>query len=114
MEVLRGLRHDSQVDDSKDRRHHARFPLLLKAAAQSLASYGARSAPGVSASGRLQNIGQGGVSLVADRELPVSAVVECRIFLPSVPVPIPTLLSVRWSKKRPSGGKHDIGLQFLV
>ena len=102
------------MDKSPDRRHHARFPLSLRATVRALAPYGVRGAPALTVHGRLRNIGEGGVGLVADWALPVSRLAECRIFLPSVTVPIPTLLSVRWSRKHPSGGRHDIGLQFLM
>ena len=107
MEFIPGLRHCSWMDDSEDRRHHARFRRLLKAAVRALALHGAPGASSISVRGKLTNIGQGGVGFVANRELPVSALVECRIFLPPVPVPIPTLLSVRWSSKRLSGGQHE-------
>ena len=98
---------------SKERRYYPRFPLSLKAVARALASYDSPSASAISARGQLRNISQGGVVLVSDRELPISGVVECRVFLPDVPVPIPTLLSVRWSKKRRSGTRYNTGLQFL-
>jgi hypothetical protein len=114
VEFIADLRHYSQMDDSKDRRHHARFPLLLKAAAHTFDLYGAPSGSSIRVRGKLTNIGLGGVCFVANQELPVSALVECRISVPSVPVPIPILLSVRWSRKRSSDSKHDIGLQFLV
>ena len=103
-----------RVDKGKERRHHERFALLLKAAAQVLPVYGARSTSSVSVRGKLRNISQGGAALVANRGLPVSALLECRVFLPALPVPIPTLVTVRWSRKRSSGGKYDIGLQYLV
>ena len=104
----------SSGDESKQQRRPDRFPVVLKATARTVAAYGARDAPTITVCGTLRNIGQGGVGFVADRGLPVSALVECRIFFPSVPVAIPTLLSVRWSRKHPTGGKHDIGLQFLM
>ena len=99
--------------DSKDRRHCARFPLLLKVSARAFPLYGGRGVSPISVSGELQNISEGGLGLVANGELPVGGLVECCIFLPAVSVPVPTLLSVRWSTKH-SGGTHRIGMQFLV
>ena len=101
------------MDRGKDRRRHARFSLLLKATARAFGHYASSSAPSVSVPARIEDISDGGVGLVTDRQLPVSVLVECRIFLPSVPISIPTLLMVRWSRKRPSD-RHDVGLQFLV
>ena len=113
MEIAFALRdHDSM--DSKDRRHHARFPLLLKASARAFPPYGGRGTPARSVCGELQNIGRGGLGLICNEALPLGGVVECCIFLPGMPVPIPTLLSVRWGRKRRSDGMHCIGLQFLV
>ena len=102
------------MDSGKDRRHHVRHRLLLKATAQTLGTYGSSEASAVAVRGTIEDIGEGGLRFLTDRELPVSALVEFRIVVPSVPVPIPTLLSVRWSRKRRSGRRYDVGLQFLV
>jgi hypothetical protein len=101
------------MDSSKERRQYARPPLLLKATARALDAYGSPEASAVRLHGSIQDISHGGLRFVADRELPVSALVEFRITVPSIPIPIPTLLSVRWSRKRRAGGKYDVGLQFL-
>lgn len=103
------------MDRSKDRRCHARFPLSLRATARALGSYAPSSASSASvAAASIEDISEGGLGLVTDCELPVSALVECWIFFPSIPIPIPTLLTVRWSRKRRSGPNRDVGLQFLV
>lgn len=102
------------MNRSKDRRCHARFPLSLKATARALGSYAPSGATSTSVAASIEDISEGGVGLVTDCELPVSSVVECWIFFPSIPIPIPTLLTVRWSRKRRSGPNHAVGLQFLV
>ena len=86
----------------------------MKATARALSQYFPTPSQSTIAHARVENISDGGVCLVTDSELPVAALVECRLYVPSLPVPIPTLLIVRWSRKRRSGRRHDVGLQFLV
>ncbi|PYX84766.1 MAG: hypothetical protein DMG70_05590 [Acidobacteria bacterium] len=102
------------MDSGKDRRRYVRLPLLLKATARALDLYGSSAASAVLVQGNIEDISEGGLRFVTNRELPASALVEFRIVVPSVPVPIPTLLSVRWSRKRRSGRSYDVGLQFLA
>jgi c-di-GMP-binding flagellar brake protein YcgR len=98
----------------EERRRHTRWSLSLKATARALSQYPSTPSEATSAQARVENISDGGVGLVTDSELPVSALVDCRLHVTSVPIPIPTLLIVRWSRKRRSGRRHDVGLQFLV
>ena|ERR1700756_5117049 len=102
------------MDTGKDRRHYVRHPLLLKAIARTLGTYSSSEASAVSVRGNIEDISEGGLRFVTDHEFPASALVEFRIVVPSIPVPIPTLLSVRWSRKRRSGRRYDVGVQFLV
>ncbi len=50
--------------------------------------------------GRVQNISEGGIGLLSDIPLQPSSFVRCSIVTPDVPVPIPTLMQVRWSVAR--------------
>jgi PilZ domain-containing protein len=102
------------MDIGSNRRHEVRMPVLLKATARTLGRYGSSEASAVRVRGNIEDISEGGLRFLTDRALPVSALVQFHIVVPSVPVPIPTLLSVRWSRKRPSGRRYDVGLQFLV
>jgi len=102
------------MDSGKDRRRYVRLPLLLKATARALDIYGSSVPSAVPAHGNIEDISEGGLRFVTDRGLPASALVEFRIVVPAVPVPLPTLLSVRWSRKRRSGNRYDVGLQFLA
>ena len=77
---------------------------------------GAASTP-VEFVGRVQNISEGGISLLSELALEPSSFVRCNILTPDVPVAIPTLMQIRWSVVRRDGGKeqtHLIGLQFVA
>jgi hypothetical protein len=102
------------MDSGKHRRRYVRLPLLLKATARALDIYGSSVASAVLVHGNIEDISEGGLRFVTNRDLPASALVDFRIVVPDVPVPIPTLLSVRWSRKRRSGRRYDVGLQFLA
>src|SRR5215813_14256421 len=61
---------------------------------------------------RLQNLSQGGVCLRADHSVKKEQVVRCDLSLPGIPVPIPTLMRVRWTRRVQQG--YMTGMQFLV
>ncbi len=65
--------------------------------------------------GRLQNVSAGGIGLLTEQRLPVSAVVRCDLAVTEDLVPVPILMLVRWNRER-SGkpGSYICGLQFLL
>ena len=64
--------------------------------------------------GATVNISDGGIGMVGDRLLAPGTVVRCLIGVPAAPVPIPTLLKVRWSDSGDAKGRYKLGLQFLI
>jgi len=71
--------------------------------------------PGNSASpirSHVRDVSQGGVGLRGEYSIKENEVVRCALSLPGVPVPIPILMRVQWSRKVNHG--YLIGLQFLV
>jgi hypothetical protein len=64
--------------------------------------------------GRIENISQGGVAVVSSVSMPISSLVRCEIRGPDVGIAIPTLLQVRWSRKRASGTEYEVGLRFVL
>ena len=71
------------MDSGKDRRRYVRLPLLLKATARALDLYGSSAASAVLVQGNIEDISEGGLRFVTNRELPASALVEFRIVVPS-------------------------------
>jgi len=64
--------------------------------------------------GRIQNVSEGGVCILSTQPLPVANFVFCDIAVPDVPVPIPSLMQVRWSARRGRNGQpHMTGLRFI-
>ena len=61
---------------------------------------------------RVQDISQGGISFLGSQALKRNEVVRCTLNLPGVPVGIPVLMRVRWTRKAQNG--YYSGLQFLV
>lgn len=101
------------MNSGENRRHHVRHRVLLKATARALGTYGSSEVAAVRVRGTIEDISERGLRFLTDRKLSASTLVEFHVVVPSVPVPIPTLLSVRWSRKRRSGRRYDVGLQFL-
>lgn len=100
-----------------DRRQHPRFPQLLEMLAHELPT--ATSPPATPAgdpiSGRVQNVSQGGLCVLSPRPLAKAALLRCEILGTDMPVPIPTLMQVRWTRKqRVSPESYLCGLKFLL
>ncbi len=65
--------------------------------------------------GRAQNMSKGGLCLLSQRPISQSSLLRCEMSAAEVPVPIPTLLLVRWTKKpKVRGNNYLSGLQFLI
>ena len=58
------------------------------------------------------DISQGGACLRGDHRLKDDDVVRCDLSLPGIPVSLPTLMRVRWTRKLQEG--YMIGMQFLI
>lgn len=65
--------------------------------------------------GRAQNMSKGGMCFLSQRPVSQSSVLRCEMRAADVPVPIPTLLLVRWTKRPKVRGKNYLsGMQFLL
>jgi hypothetical protein len=65
--------------------------------------------------GRIENISRGGICVLSDRSIPDSALVRCEFLVSEAPLPVPTLMQVRWTRKRNSReGGYITGLHFLL
>jgi len=74
----------------------------------------ARYGPPREVRGRIQNLSEGGACILSSQPLPVSSFVSCEIAAPDVPVPIPSLMQVRWNAKGGRDNQHFIsGLSFI-
>ena len=61
---------------------------------------------------QVQDLSEGGVGLRGEHGVEKNQVVRCALNLPGLPVSIPTLMQVRWTRKLPRG--YLMGLQFLI
>jgi hypothetical protein len=62
--------------------------------------------------GRINDIGKGGLCAAAEQYFGQGSLVRCEFLVYEMPVPIPTLMQVRWVEKEP-GKQYRIGLKFL-
>jgi hypothetical protein len=64
--------------------------------------------------GRVQNVSKGGICFLSQQPVRQSSLLLCEIGVTEMPVPVPTVLSVRWTKKQPvQPAAYLSGLQFL-
>src|SRR5262249_40497722 len=94
----------------REKRQHTRYSFKARPGLLSTVWYSKTAEIKVHA--RLQDLSQGGVCLRADHSVKREQVVRCELSLPGIPVPIPTLMRVRWTRKVKQG--YMIGMQFVV
>jgi hypothetical protein len=99
-----------------DRRREPRFPQSLEVTIQALPELGSsRKLRAVALRGRIQNLSEGGVCLITSRPVEKSSVLRCEITIGDVPLRIPTLIEVRWTRKQTMQPEDYIsGLEFLI
>jgi hypothetical protein len=69
---------------------------------------------GLGVAGGVANVSTGGLCLLTNDRAAVAGAVRCEIFLPHIPVGIPTLLQVRWLEEDDDSQMFRLGLQFLI
>jgi hypothetical protein len=99
----------------RDRRQHPRFPQLLELQAREVQTVGSRSEIEKAVIGRVQNVSRGGICLVSPQPMAQSCLVRCEIGVSEIPVSIPTLMQVRWTRKQSlQADTYVTGLQFVL
>ncbi|MFZ0864923.1 MAG: PilZ domain-containing protein [Candidatus Sulfotelmatobacter sp.] len=99
----------------RDRRQYPRFPQLLELQAREVQPLGSGIEREKAVVGRVQNVSKGGLCLIGPQPLARSCLVRCEIGVPELPVSIPTLMQVRWTRKQSlQADTYLTGLQFLL
>jgi hypothetical protein len=97
---------------SRNKRDHPRYPANGSFEGSELS--GLRSAEKRSGlRGKIENISDGGFSIIAPRVPARSSLLQGRLRFARLPSQIPTLVQVRWTK-RVSGHRYVIGLQYVL
>lgn len=100
-------------ESGRERRRFARYSLVSKLKGRDLLFRPSKEGQRV-VQGRIRNISAGGLCLLTNRPAKESHVLRCELPLPGIPVSIPTLMQVRWTRQAPGKLRYLIGLQFLV
>ncbi|MGA8216585.1 MAG: PilZ domain-containing protein [Candidatus Sulfotelmatobacter sp.] len=99
----------------RDRRQCPRFPQLLQVQAREVQPLRSEIELGKAVLGRVQNLSKGGLCLISPQPLARSCLVRCEIGVSEIPVSIPTLMQVRWTRKQNlQADTYLTGLQFLL
>ena len=98
-----------------ERRRHPRFPQTLEIEVNPVPPFDSSDNSMTPILGRAQNLSRGGLCLLSQQPISQSSLLRCEMSAAEVPVPIPTLLLVRWTKKpKIRGNNYLSGLQFLI
>jgi hypothetical protein len=102
------------IDLEKERRRTPRFPWVVEIkgdvpSADEISGDFPESLKAVT-----EDIGAGGVAILADQALPANAVLRCEFALPGSPSVIPTLMQMRWSESVEGKLPCKLGMQFLL
>jgi hypothetical protein len=97
-----------------DRRRHPRFPQILEIQAHEVLPLKSEEKSKPPVVGRIQNMSKGGICFLSQHPVSRASLLRCEIGMADVPLSVPTLLLVRWTKKQnlESNG-YLSGLQFL-
>lgn len=99
----------------RDRRQYPRFPHLLELQAREVRPFGSAIDGQRPIAGRVHNVSKGGLCLVSPLPMARSCLVHCEISVSEIPVSIPTLMQVRWTRKQSlQADTYLTGLQFLL
>src|SRR3989442_9426653 len=96
-------------DQRQEKRQHPRYSFKESASLAPFSTVLYSNTRERSVHAQLQDLSQGGFCLRADRGIKRDQVVRCELSLPGIPLPIPTLMRVRWSLKIRQG--YLIGMQ---
>jgi hypothetical protein len=98
-----------------ERRRYPRFPQTVEIEVNPVPPFDSAESSMNAILGRAQNMSKGGLCFLSQQPISQSSLLRCEMCAVDVPVPIPTLLLVRWTKKpRVRGNNYLSGLQFLI
>jgi c-di-GMP-binding flagellar brake protein YcgR len=95
---------------STEKREHQRYSYTKGAAAPFVTIHVSNSATPIH--GEVRDLSEGGVGIRAERGIDENQVIRCELSFPGVPIQIPVLMRVRWSRK--VNDTYLMGLQFLI
>jgi hypothetical protein len=98
----------------EEKRHSRRAPCSIGLRVSTLPRVAVLEEPSVSLQGVTENVGNGGVCLVANRLLPLNSVLRCELIVSDMPMEIPTLMQVRWLQQLEGTSNYKLGLKFLL
>lgn len=99
----------------RDRRQFPRFPQQLDLHVREVQPLESGIELRKTVVGRVQNMSKGGLCLISSQPVAKSCLVRCEIGVSEIPVGVPTLMQVRWIRKRDLQAETYItGLQFLL
>lgn len=92
------------------RRRATRYPFVSETSLFSIVNSGS---PKNQLRFQVQNLSRGGVCLRGESTVKEDDVLRCEFGLPGLPVTIPTLMRVRWTRQLPNGS-YLVGMQFMI
>lgn len=99
----------------RERRKYPRFPHLFDLQAREVQPFGSAIDAEKEIAGRVHNVSKGGLCLVSPHPMARSCLVRCEISVSEIPISIPTLMQVRWTRKQSlQADTYLSGLQFLL
>jgi len=99
----------------RDRRRYPRFPQVLDVQAREAPPHQSALRIGSAATARVQNVSKGGMCLVSSQPFAQSSLLRCEIQVADVPVSVPTLMQVCWTRRQTVKPESYLsGLQFLL
>jgi hypothetical protein len=101
--------------ETEEKRKSLRYPWVAEIVIAILSPLEVLESPQLSMRVMTENISLGGVGVLGDQLLPPNSIVRCEFAISGSPIPISTLLKLRWADKVEveEKGQYKFGLQFL-
>ncbi len=98
----------------RERRRHPRFPQILEVQASEVPPLKQKQRAKSPLEGRAQNVSKGGFCLLTNEPVDRASLMLCHIGVSEGTTAIPTLVQVRWTKKRNIEDESYLsGVQFM-
>jgi hypothetical protein len=97
-----------------ERRHHPRFAFSSEFKGKECSSTKMSSQSGKHFQGEIRDVSSGGIRLLTYHPIKASGVIQGEVVLPGMSIGVPSIMRVRWTRRKPSESCYHVGLQFLL
>jgi PilZ domain len=97
-----------------ERRRGWRYMVTTKFVGRELSSSGTSATSKAIIRGQIQNISAGGLRMITNQAIKKFALIRGEVSLHNLPVGVPSIMEVRWTRRLAGGARYELGLRFVL